>query len=43
MVKPISSELALRINSAFILVAISLTAAYVGPETFGSSSSALRS
>ncbi len=35
MGKPISSELILRFNSALILVAISLTATYAGPETFG--------
>ena len=35
MVKPISSELVLRFNSALILAAISLTATYVGPQTFG--------
>jgi phosphatidate cytidylyltransferase len=35
MVKPISSELVLRFNSALILAAISLTATYAGPETFG--------
>ena len=35
MVKPISSELVLRFNSALILAAISLTATYAGPQTFG--------
>lgn len=35
MVKPISSELVLRFNSALILAAVSLTATYAGPQTFG--------
>ncbi len=35
MVRPISSELVLRLKSALVLVAISLAATYAGPETFG--------
>jgi phosphatidate cytidylyltransferase len=35
MVKPISSELVLRIKSGFVLAVISVTATYAGPETFG--------
>ncbi len=35
MAKPISSELVLRFNSALVLVAISVTATYAGPDTFG--------
>ena len=35
MVKPISLELALRIKYGIILAAISVTATYAGPETFG--------
>jgi phosphatidate cytidylyltransferase len=35
MVKPISSELILRIKSAFVLAAISVAATYAGPDTFG--------
>ena len=35
MVKPISSELILRIKSGFVLAVISVTATYAGPQTFG--------
>jgi phosphatidate cytidylyltransferase len=35
MLKPIGLELALRIKYGFILAVISLTATYLGPETFG--------
>jgi phosphatidate cytidylyltransferase len=35
MVKPISSELILRIKSAFVLGAVSVAATYAGPDTFG--------
>ena len=35
MVKPISSELILKIKSAFVLGAVSVAATYAGPETFG--------
>ncbi len=35
MVKPISTELVLRIKSAFVLVAIAFAATYAGPDTFG--------
>ncbi|MBI4724423.1 MAG: phosphatidate cytidylyltransferase [Rhodomicrobium sp.] len=34
MARPVSSELVLRINSAFLLVALSLTLTYAGPRTF---------
>ena len=35
MVKPISTELALRIKSGIILALIAVTATYAGPQTFG--------
>jgi phosphatidate cytidylyltransferase len=35
MVKPISSELALRLKSGFVLAVITLAATYAGPDTFG--------
>ncbi|MFY9639454.1 MAG: phosphatidate cytidylyltransferase [Rhodomicrobium sp.] len=35
MAKPISSELVLRFNSALVLAAVSVAAAYAGPDIFG--------
>ena len=34
MAKPISSELVLRVNSALILVALSIALTYAGPQSF---------